>query len=209
MLLFKDDMSEINDNYKTLYNSYEELIDDAVIIHLTNKNKPWKYKDAFYHKEWMEYFVKSKFCSTVLSLDYFYKKNYVLGDNITLIKNRSIYQYEGWSIPEDWGTWTECDHVSLVMDLNSNKDLSFCLNISTIFNNNPVDVYVNDILLDKYIFTIGENKIRIPQKLFPDNRIIIKFLFHDLKSPKDLGISDDTRKLGIGISSFSLKELGQ
>ena len=212
-LCFEYDISEFNMLYNTLYDSYDDLYNDAVIIHLPSI-KPWKHKEALYHEEWMKYFEKSPFRNQDLLLDYFYRNNndkneievYVAGESITLKNNLSQYQYNGWSIPEDWGTWTEREYAGLVMNVDSNSDLLLYLNISSIFNNNPVEVYVNDVLLDSFKFIIGINKIHIPKRLYPDNNLMIQFVFKDLKTPQVLGISDDTRKLGIGISSFFIKE---
>ena len=35
------------------------MIQDSYIIHLCSPNKPWKYSDAFFSKEWMRYFKQS------------------------------------------------------------------------------------------------------------------------------------------------------
>ena len=71
---FNAGVSGINDHYGTSYKSYDDLLEDAVIIHLTNEVKPWKYRDAVLHKEWMKYFRKSSFRFQKLPLLYFYKK---------------------------------------------------------------------------------------------------------------------------------------
>ena len=71
-----------------------------------------------------------------------------------------------------------------------------------IFNNNPIDVYINNVMIGSYKFIIGDNVIPISKEIYPDKLLRIKFVFKDPKSPKDMGQSNDTRKLGIGVSSF-------
>jgi len=68
-LLYEDDLTEFNNHYDTLYNSYNELLDEAVIIHLTYWDKPWKYKGAPSFDIWLPYFNKSPFCNHELQLE--------------------------------------------------------------------------------------------------------------------------------------------
>jgi len=128
--------------------------------------------------------------------------SYKLRENIELTNNKSIYQTIGWSQPEEWGTWTEGKITLLVMRVDSSNDLFLHLNIGGVFNNNPVDVYVNNIMIGSYEFVIGDNIIQIPKEIYPDNLLQIKFVINDPKSPMDIGLSSDPRKLGIGVSSF-------
>jgi len=125
-----------------------------------------------------------------------------LKESIELANNKSIYQTIGWSFHEEWGTWTEGKIVFLVMTVDSVNDLFLHLNIAVVFNNNPIDVYVNEVLIGRYEFVTGENIIPIPKEIYPDKLLRIQFKIKDPKSPMDLGQSYDTRKLGIGVSSF-------
>jgi len=61
-------ITKINEYFGTSYESFNALLKDAVIVHLTNDFKPWKYKDVVMHKEWMSYFKKSPFHKQKLSL---------------------------------------------------------------------------------------------------------------------------------------------
>jgi hypothetical protein len=131
---------------------------------------------------------------------------YNLGESIDLGKARSRYQHIGWSWYEGWGTWTEGDEADLSMIINSTKDLYLYLNIPMIANTDPVDIYINDVLLGSYEFVIGHNVVRIPDDLYPDNKLVIRFVFKNPISPLDLGQGNDSRKLGIGISSFYITE---
>ena len=117
---------------------------------------------------------------------------------------RSKYQFIGWSYPEEWGTWTDNDKVELAFCINNYIDLVLHLNITAVFNNNPVDVYVNNILIGSFNFIIGENLIQIPKSIYPEQIVKIRFEFNDLQSPLGLGLSNDVRKLGICVSSIFL-----
>jgi len=67
-------IAKLNEYYGTVYESFNALLKDAIILHLTNEFKPWKYKDAVLHKKWMSYFKKSPFRRQKLSLAYLIKK---------------------------------------------------------------------------------------------------------------------------------------
>ena len=133
---------------------------------------------------------------------------YNLKEIIELRNARSVYQHFGWSSPEEWGTWIVGNEADLSMAINSTKDLYLRLNILYIFNTDPISIYINDVLLDNYEFVTGENVIRIPYDLYPDKTLIIRFVFNNPMSPMELGLSEDRRKLGIGISSFYIEEAG-
>jgi hypothetical protein len=127
---------------------------------------------------------------------------YKLRENIKFAKNKSIYQTIGWSFPEEWGTWTDGEKAGLTMIVDGADDLFLHLNISYIFYNAPIDVYVNNVLAGGYEFVIGDNVIPISKEIRQDKQLKIQFEFKDPKSPEETGHSGDTRKLGIGVSSF-------
>lgn len=54
-------LDRVNEFYNTRYESFEKMEKDAVIIHLTNEKKPWKYKDAYKSEEWRTYFDKTPY----------------------------------------------------------------------------------------------------------------------------------------------------
>lgn len=52
-------IEDINQFYDTQYSSFEEMLNDGAIIHLTNYQKPWEYRQAPFHDEWKKYFKLS------------------------------------------------------------------------------------------------------------------------------------------------------
>jgi len=139
-----------------------------------------------------------------LTLEEFNHQTYTLNENVVLSGNKNVYQRKGWSDPEEWGTWTEGENAVLIMSIDSVKDLFLHLNINMMFNNNPIDVYVNNVMIGSYKFVVGDNIVRIPKDIYPDKKLKIQFEIKDPQSPKDLGYSNDERKLGMGVSSFYL-----
>jgi hypothetical protein len=127
-----------------------------------------------------------------------------LKEKIGFAKYRNIYQSTGWSGPEDWGTWTDGEKAVLVINSDSNRDLFLHLNVKMVFNNNPVDVSINNTVIGSYTFTEGDNVIPITMENYKNKLLTIQFAIKEPYSPKDLGLSEDARKLGIGVESFYL-----
>lgn len=61
-------MNQINIFYETDYGTFQELEDDAAVIHLTNEFKPWVYEDCYMSEEWLSIYKRSKFCDCPLNL---------------------------------------------------------------------------------------------------------------------------------------------
>lgn len=83
-IIAKFKLDRVNEFYDTDYSSFEEMEKDAVIIHLTNEKKPWKYKDAYKYEEWNSYYVKTAFgkdTSIVL-----FEENQIVNNVITVSK---------------------------------------------------------------------------------------------------------------------------
>lgn len=55
----KFDIRELNEIYGTCYSCIYDLYDSACIIHYASKEKPWKYRDAPFSKEWEKYYLAS------------------------------------------------------------------------------------------------------------------------------------------------------
>lgn len=61
-------INEINTFCGTDYKSFQELEDDAAIIHLTNWMKPWEYKDCYMSEEWLSVYKRTPFAGIPLRL---------------------------------------------------------------------------------------------------------------------------------------------
>ncbi len=124
----------------------------------------------------------------------------------------------GWSQLEDWGVWSQENIVDILVSLPQNfgNDIKM-LGVFQAFVNEKieeqkVEIFVNDEKLDTWKFQFGnkiyKQKIIIPAKLFQKStsQTHISFIISNPNSPASLGLSNDTRKLGISMHSliFSL-----
>ena len=61
-------INHINTFFGTKYRTFQEMEDDAAIIHLTNEFKPWTHENSYMSEEWMSIFERTKFSDLPLEL---------------------------------------------------------------------------------------------------------------------------------------------
>ncbi|MDR0911843.1 MAG: hypothetical protein LBM96_04480 [Methanobrevibacter sp.] len=62
----KFNMDQINSLFNSNYKSLKDIEKKSVIIHFSSRDKPWKYTNSFYSKEWFKYFKLSPFKNEIL-----------------------------------------------------------------------------------------------------------------------------------------------
>lgn len=63
-------LTRVNEFYNTCYSTFGDMEKDAVVIHLTNEKKPWKYRDAYKSSDWMKYYRKTPFFQNGIEIKY-------------------------------------------------------------------------------------------------------------------------------------------
>ncbi|MCB1158864.1 MAG: hypothetical protein KDK45_15295, partial [Leptospiraceae bacterium] len=129
------------------------------------------------------------------------------------------YRFIGWSDPEHWGVWSNNDFSTLNFHLPEGIGDNVILSLeSKAFINHlhpvlRVDVFMNNRFMQTLEYTISDNerirKIRIPKSFLyvkkkSPNRL--RFNYNSPKSPAELGISADGRRLGMGLISLSIEK---
>ncbi|MDD5175816.1 MAG: DUF6311 domain-containing protein [Sterolibacterium sp.] len=127
------------------------------------------------------------------------------------------YKLLGWSAPENWGTWSDGDTASLLLDLSSRpkNDLELLIDghafLADKHPSQEVDILVNNhhaaTLNYNQQHNSGVRVVKIPKVLAleKNGQLLIKFNFKNAKSPAELGLSEDARRLGLGIVSLELR----
>lgn len=119
----------------------------------------------------------------------------------------------GWSQIEKWGVWSDKKVASLSLPIKNTpiKEISFNFVIQ-VFNGGPnsqdISVYVNDHHAATWVYPAKRNlhKRRLdyaPPQKFSLDRLKVTFKISNPLSPKELGMSSDARKLGIGLREIS------
>jgi len=126
-------------------------------------------------------------------------------DKEYLVSNNNLL-YIGWCNKENWGVWSEGSRSELVFKIDKKKiDKGFNLIIdSQIFaSKDATEIVVNGKKIGLYILD-GKNTIKIDKELIENDIIRVEFHHQNIKSPKELGINIDNRKIKLGLKSIKL-----
>jgi hypothetical protein len=131
--------------------------------------------------------------------------------------NNQIDLNDGWSPSEAWGTWSVGERSSFKFQADFQESTKYFLVLKTAGfvttknDNLKVRVSINDGPPKEILFTTGRQKRKdffelIPSMNFSDSKSLVhvSFIIEGSKSPQELGLSDDTRKLGIGLLSVEI-----
>ena len=132
------------------------------------------------------------------------------GEILTFGKNidTSKYILIGFSALEDWGVWS----VDEFSKINLNTENISKFNSITIvaqdfaLPSNIFTVSINDLVIGTCNFEVEFSTCTIPFEFKNLSTSIVSLSFAPkiIRSPKDLGVSDDTRNLGFGLKSIYL-----
>lgn len=153
----------------------------------------------------------------VCCIMFFCKKEQVIQD-LTIVFNKSgnIYEYKtkGFSQPETNFTWTDGEEASIEIPLPKVQENVFlrvsfdaCPFLAKNIKKRTVKVFVNDEFIKDFVMTecFGNYFFDLPHDLQNmSNFANIKFRISGAKSPKELNLSNDSRKLGISIKNMIL-----
>jgi hypothetical protein len=141
---------------------------------------------------------------------------YSLGEQLDFRTNGNAPHFEGagWGDPEPGGSWTVGGHSVLQLELpkppTSDVILSIEAHAFTPPQRNRFDdaLVVNGRVAAQWSITDHEpliqRQVRLPVDLIPSRVVHIEFVNHDPRSPADLGLSGDTRKVGLALETFRL-----
>lgn len=134
--------------------------------------------------------------------------------------NAKVYQTQGWYQPEKSGTWsTDGDAVLAIAlsDVNDREKLEKGLNLSVtglafLAEKQPqtsVKLICNQQLIKEWDFSLGDSLKTLsafipPEIVLKEEVLEIIFRCQSSKSPKELGISPDPRKLGFFVKEIKL-----
>ena len=122
----------------------------------------------------------------------------------------------GFSIPEDWGTWTDGSMAIALLRVSKPCELRAEFVVHPFVPDKKreisVAVTVNGLLLDTWRFRGPDSieprtrHLRIPKEIVGDDGAIwLAFAIQNARSPRQLGLSEDTRSLGLGLRGVTLR----
>jgi hypothetical protein len=147
-------------------------------------------------------------------------KTYRIGETITFSSSGTGWSYlnHGWGAGEAWGTWAISNRDSestLSLTLTPNADGPYQLVVDAMafiapsHQSQTIIVKANGTQIASWNFSAsspsGIRTASISSELIHEGKIQLSFSAPDGVSPKQLGISEDPRVLGIGLKSLLLR----
>jgi hypothetical protein len=113
---------------------------------------------------------------------------------------------EGWSKRETWGAWSQLPEATLVLPCTQTGHSTLTLYLRP-FHKQSISVATGAGVLWRGAITVADQAVSL--QLGPDScidkRRIITLSMPDAVSPLQLGMSNDTRMLGVGLSAWDLQ----
>lgn len=127
------------------------------------------------------------------------------------------FMSSGWSNPDDGFVWSDGESATLAFSMNRSNSTLMNLQINALpyiieqkHENQSIIVYFNQFQIGKYIFTHSQlQNIEFPVQpgYLNDQEQYVTFIFPDAVSPRELGVSSDSRRLAIGLSHLNLSNV--
>lgn len=131
-------------------------------------------------------------------------------------RDRIYIKTNGVANPEHWGRWTIEEKVDIIFYSPVKKDLEVTFNVNPFLpekmENQRIDVYSRGEKLATWNYRLENpfpnTTIVVKKELIKNNgKVNLEFLIKSPISPKELGLSDDNRKLGLGFKSVTIREV--
>ncbi|MBR0778028.1 glycosyltransferase [Bradyrhizobium diazoefficiens] len=123
---------------------------------------------------------------------------------------------EGWSEPEEWGTWSIARNCRLRFEVRPipARPVEIVLSCRAFVSEGHPDLHavcrIGDGAPQEMVFSLktfaGLRRLRLdPTAIAADGTLAISFTLRDPRSPADMALSSDVRPLGIGIERIWLE----
>jgi hypothetical protein len=138
-----------------------------------------------------------------------------MGEHLTFDSNGSGLPalFSGWSSPEAWGTWSSQEESIVGLKLsgwpkrNSQMVVEGHAFLADRHQLLTVEVDINGKFVTDLVYRPGDNGrhvVPLPLQVFSSEQgyMLIRFAFKTAKSPLELGVSSDSRRLGLGLTGL-------
>ena len=139
---------------------------------------------------------------------------YTLGDVIDCRESSSgfniqTYGLHGFSPTENY-TWTTANEFMMAVELTQKpqKDILVSVDLHSVYSP-PQQVLISvngQTVLETTVAEPGVLQFLVPQNLAQADKLEFTFNIPNARSPKELGASEDIRKIGLGISQIVMEE---
>jgi hypothetical protein len=124
-------------------------------------------------------------------------------------KYSKVYLDSGWSVPENWGVWSQDKKASITLPLPAQTPKKLIIDAQAFIGGSQtsqdVEILVNGVPQAKATLNKrfgNEIDVLLPASVLNSEKLKLDFLFQSAVSPKSLGIGIDERPLGIGLEAL-------
>lgn len=120
--------------------------------------------------------------------------------------NSFLYTGDGFHAAEDWGTWVDGCCAKLIIPSEAICQPAFIqfklqAYVNSLLPQQHIKVTVNNQAVTEFFISLSDNQpfliyLALPEQC--DKFYLLQFEIPNAKSPQELGLSDDARKLGLG-----------
>ncbi|TWD49738.1 DUF6311 domain-containing protein [Pseudomonas sp. SJZ131] len=132
-----------------------------------------------------------------------------------VFNHQSQHLSQGWGAPEDWGTWSDGAQADVLLRIPPQAQLIVIEALAFVFPKHAEQTAVFTLngvpALTTRLKRIQDNRIEIPitaairEAVASDAIVRIHVQLPDAISPKQLGLGDDQRVLGMGIKALTVQ----
>jgi len=120
--------------------------------------------------------------------------------------NTRCFMNNAWSAAEKWGAWSMGNHSELIFNKpESAKFLALTLrglpNFHKKYQESKVCINQNCVLKNIISGRDNELVIEVPDEIQANGKVVVDLYVKDPATPKNLGLGDDNRLLGVGLVS--------
>ena len=124
-------------------------------------------------------------------------------------KYSKVYLDSGWSVPENWGVWSQDKKASVTLPLPAQTPKKLIIDAQAFIGGSQtlqdVEILINGVPQAKATLSKrfgNEIEVLLPTSILNSERLKVDFLFQSAVSPKTLGIGIDERPLAIGLEAL-------
>ncbi|WP_217573738.1 glycosyltransferase [Mesorhizobium sp. GbtcB19] len=134
---------------------------------------------------------------------------------------QSMVRLTGFSTVEHWGAWTDGELATVECKIVSSTFAPAALRLSLVpflygdHTEVAVELFVNGVKIERRVFRpvvgsapVSEARdwlVALPPEATPGSSLTIGFRIENPRSPRQLGLSSDGRRLGLGLCQIELK----
>ena len=136
-----------------------------------------------------------------------------IGERIDLSrfgKYATIFLNSGWSVPENWGAWSDKKIALIILPLPAKTPKILQIQAQAFINEKhptqEIEIWINGKFQKREFLTKRQANvidIAISKEMMSQTALKVEFKFPDAISPKDMGVGYDARALAMGIESLT------